>query len=57
MDITTVILDQHHEQRRMFAYLDEIPRDDVETLGAVWKRLESCSRPMPRRRSDTSTRA
>jgi hypothetical protein len=40
MDITTVILDQHHEQRRMFAYLDEIPRDDVETLGAVWKRLE-----------------
>lgn len=40
MDITDVILHQHGEQRRMFAMLDEIPRDDTETLGAVWKRLE-----------------
>ncbi|MGN6252059.1 MAG: hemerythrin domain-containing protein [Marmoricola sp.] len=40
MDITDVILHQHMEQRRMFAMLDEIPRDDTETLGAVWKRLE-----------------
>jgi Cu/Ag efflux pump CusA len=24
----------------MFAMLDEIPRDDTETLGALWKRLE-----------------
>ncbi|MGN6782527.1 MAG: hemerythrin domain-containing protein [Marmoricola sp.] len=40
MDITEVILHQHMEQRRMFAMLDEIPRDDTETLGAVWKRLE-----------------
>jgi len=40
LDITEVILHQHMEQRRMFAMLDEIPRDDTETLGAVWKRLE-----------------
>ena len=40
MDITDVILHQHAEQRRMFAYLDEVPRDDTETLAAIWKRLE-----------------
>jgi hemerythrin HHE cation binding domain-containing protein len=40
MDITEVILHQHGEQRRMFAYLDEVPASDVETLAAVWKRLE-----------------
>jgi hypothetical protein len=40
LDITDVILHQHGEQRRMFAMLDDIPRDDTETLGAVWKRLE-----------------
>ncbi len=39
MDITELILFQHHEQRRTFALLDEIPRDDTETLAAVWKRL------------------
>jgi len=40
MDITEVILHQHAEQRRMFAMLDEVARDDTETLGAIWKRLE-----------------
>ena len=40
MDITDVILDQHHEQRQMFAVLDELPRDDVQALAAVWGRLE-----------------
>jgi hypothetical protein len=40
LDITDVILHQHGEQRRMFAMLDEVPHDDTETLGAVWKRLE-----------------
>ena len=40
MDITDVILHQHAEQRRMFAYLDEVPRDDTETLAAIWDRLE-----------------
>ena len=40
VDITEVILQQHHEQRRYFAYLDEMPRDDTEGLAAVWARLE-----------------
>jgi Hemerythrin HHE cation binding domain len=40
MDITEVILRQHGEQRQMFAYLDEIDRDDAETLAAIWRRVE-----------------
>jgi hypothetical protein len=40
MDITELILFQHSEQRRTFALLDEIPRDDGPTLAAVWRRLE-----------------
>ncbi|MGY1642886.1 hemerythrin domain-containing protein [Geodermatophilus sp. SYSU D00703] len=40
MDITEVILEQHHEQRRAFALLDEMPRGDTAALGAVWGRLE-----------------
>ena len=39
MDITDVILRQHDEQRRLFATLEEWPRDDHEGLGAVWSRL------------------
>ena len=39
MDITEIILEQHHQQRRMFAYLDEMPRGDNEALGALWDRL------------------
>ncbi|WP_295696085.1 hemerythrin domain-containing protein [Lapillicoccus sp.] len=39
MDITEVILHQHMEQRRMFALLEEWPRDDTEGLAALWKRL------------------
>ncbi|SFC64959.1 Hemerythrin HHE cation binding domain-containing protein [Nocardioides terrae] len=39
MDITELILFQHHEQRRQFALLDEVERGDVETLAAVWRRL------------------
>ena len=39
MDITTVILDQHDEQRRTFAMLDDVPLDDIATLGAIWRRL------------------
>jgi Hemerythrin HHE cation binding domain len=40
MDITEVILHQHGEQRRLFAYLDEVPTSDVETLAPVWERLQ-----------------
>ncbi len=39
MDITEHILSQHHQQRRMFALLDEIDPKDTDALGAVWKRL------------------
>ena len=39
MDITEIIAHQHEEQRRMFAYLEEWPRDDHEGLAAVWTRL------------------
>jgi hypothetical protein len=40
MDITEVILEQHHEQRRAFAVLDEMPREDRMALASVWARLE-----------------
>ena len=39
MDITELILSDHHEQRRMFALLDDVDREDTETLAAVWRRL------------------
>ncbi len=39
MDITQLILDDHHEQRRLFAILDQIDRSDTEALSAVWGRL------------------
>ncbi|CAN5432735.1 hemerythrin domain-containing protein [soil metagenome] len=39
MDITEVILFQHHQQRRLFAVLDELDRDDVTSLEAIWRQL------------------
>jgi hypothetical protein len=39
MDITQLILDDHHEQRRLFAILEQIERSDTESLSAVWGRL------------------
>jgi hypothetical protein len=39
MDITQLILDDHHEQRRLFAILEQIDRTDVDKLGALWNRL------------------
>lgn len=39
MDITQLILDDHHEQRRLFAILEQIDRTDTEALAAVWGRL------------------
>jgi hypothetical protein len=39
MDITQLVLDDHHEQRRLFAMLEEIDRSDIDNLTAVWKRL------------------
>ncbi len=38
MDITELILEQHHEQRRAFALLDELD-EDTTALAAVWERI------------------
>ena len=39
MDITQLILDDHHEQRRLFAILEQIDRSDTATLRDIWARL------------------
>ena len=39
MDITQLILDDHHEQRRLFAILEQVDPRDTQTLTAVWDRL------------------
>jgi hypothetical protein len=39
VDITQLILDDHHEQRRLFAILEQVDRTDTEALTAVWGRL------------------
>ncbi|HEY6790208.1 MAG TPA: hemerythrin domain-containing protein, partial [Trebonia sp.] len=39
MDITQLILDDHHEQRRLFAILEQVDRSGTEALSAIWERL------------------
>ena len=39
MDITELILSDHHEQRRMFALLDDLVEADPVQLRSVWERL------------------
>jgi hypothetical protein len=39
VDITQLILDDHHEQRRLFAILEQIDRTDTAALSTVWDRL------------------
>jgi hypothetical protein len=39
VDITQLILDDHHEQRRLFAILEQIDRTETGVLTAVWDRL------------------
>ena len=41
MDITQLILDDHAEQRRLFAILEQIDPTDVAALTAVWSRLSA----------------
>jgi hypothetical protein len=41
VDITELILSDHHEQRRMFAMLDDVDRADTGTLGTLWTRLSA----------------
>jgi Hemerythrin HHE cation binding domain len=39
VDITQLILDDHYEQRRLFAILEQIDWADVGTLSDLWARL------------------
>jgi hypothetical protein len=39
VDVTQLILDDHHEQRRLFAIVEQIDRSDTGALAAVWGRL------------------
>jgi hypothetical protein len=39
VDITQLILDDHHEQRRLFSILEQVDRADTSTLSVVWGRL------------------
>lgn len=41
MDITRLIEDDHSEQRRLFALIDDIPDLEVGALTAVWGRLSA----------------
>jgi hypothetical protein len=41
MDITQLILDDHYEQRRLFAVLEQIQSTDGVILGEVWARLSA----------------
>ena len=39
MDITQLILDEHQQQRNLFALIDQIDPGDTPALGAIWRRL------------------
>jgi hypothetical protein len=39
VDITQLILDDHHEQRRLFSILEQVDRSRTDVLSAVWDRL------------------
>jgi len=41
MDITQLILDDHHEQRRLFAMIEQIDPSDTLALHAMWTRLSA----------------
>lgn len=39
MDITQLILDDHHEQRRLFGIIEQVGSGDPASLDAIWRRL------------------
>jgi len=41
MDITRLIEDDHADQRRLFALIDDIPDSEIGALTAVWGRLSA----------------
>lgn len=41
MDICQLIADDHAEQRRLFALIEQVDRGDPDTLNALWTRLRA----------------
>jgi hypothetical protein len=41
VDITQLILDDHHEQRRLFAILEQVDAADTAALDNLWARLSA----------------
>ena len=41
MDIVQLVLDDHAEQRRLFALIEETGAEDTEALEAIWMRLKN----------------
>lgn len=41
MDITQLILDEHAQQRNLFAQIEQIDPNDTDALSALWKRLRA----------------
>ena len=39
MDITQLILDEHADQRRLFALIEQIDPADTAAIGSLWRRL------------------
>lgn len=39
MDITQLILDEHQQQRQLFAIIDQVDPSDTPALGSLWRRL------------------
>jgi hypothetical protein len=39
VDVTDLILDEHHQQRKLFALIDQVDRSDTAALSSLWKRL------------------
>ena len=41
MDITDLILGEHHQQRQLFALIDQVDAADTAALSTLWKRLHA----------------
>jgi hypothetical protein len=41
MDITQLILDEHAQQRNLFAQIEQIDAADTDALASLWKRLHA----------------
>ena len=41
MDITQLILDEHAQQRQLFALIEQVDRTDTGSLAALWRRLRA----------------